>query len=111
MPKQIVNAYNPDKMSEDAEYVLKNLLHALKPIEKLLEGKADQREVSDLASLIEKLSENVCTVHEASVDSVNILSDKIEKLTTAVLALATKLDAEDVTNLDKNYNSVVSSNL
>lgn len=44
---------------------------------------------------------------EDVIQAVNICAAKIDKLTVAIKALAAKLDAEDVTNLDKTYASSV----
>jgi len=45
------------------------------------------------------------------IDSINALSDKVDKLQAAVKAVGDKLDQEDVTNLDTDYRQTVNDNL
>jgi polyribonucleotide nucleotidyltransferase len=91
------------------DYVLETLI----PMVNLLENKkVDHKDLADL-----KAAANMFASHkdgckqEELMQAVNICSSKIDKLVEAVKALAEKLDAEDVANLDTNYLTAVQQKL
>lgn len=124
-----VSSYKAGEMLGDAEYVLKMLSTTANILASKIEAMQD---IQALAAAVNQLSKRVDALGSSSdlktsvnllaakinsIDTepvkaaVNLLADKASKQATAIRDLASKLDAEDVTNLDTDYESVVNPNL
>lgn len=110
-------AHRPGKMSEEADYTLREMKAAMLEVESKL-AKMVSRE--DLPSLEDTVSrkESIEIVNKllqpsstdlALQEAVTTLSSKVDAIKDAINALVQKLDAENVTNLDTDYEDSVSS--
>lgn len=73
---------------------------------KVLETKVSKKELSDIViSLVKQIEQ----AHRPGgiIEALNILSNKLEKTNSAIVAMATKLDAEEVVDLDDDYEESV----
>lgn len=96
-----------DLLSEEAQYVLREA----KQWCQMLTSRTDT-----LMETVEALQQavNLLSSQGTSADttnSLNILGSKIDNLKDALVAIAEKLDSEDVTNLDTDYAAEVAANL
>jgi len=99
-----------ENMSEEAGYVLHELKLFARTIDNFVNNSMTSDEIiqqfNDIHSRLEKFISK-----EDILLPINTISDKLDKLTSAIIALATKLDTEDVTNLDTDYLDSVESEL
>jgi uncharacterized protein YajQ (UPF0234 family) len=82
MSKKPISGYNPEQSSEVLDYIVQTVFPALD----ILNSKIDS-----------KMS------HEEASQALTILSEKNEKLKQMVKLLASKLDADTVAGLDKDF--------
>ena len=129
MPKNLIQGWDKQQSSEVMDYILETLSPTINVLES---KKADRKDLQELAIAINALANqlsskespevttqalNLFAQHKAEcrqeelVLAVNICAEKIDKLLNTVKALANKLDAEDVTSLDKDYLTLVNTQL
>lgn len=112
MPRQDVNKmfHTPGKGSEWADYILMEFKTAITSLEKEIDKKIN------LSDLIQhdnsKVTENTNVIEQYSdiveiLNSISILAEKIDAIKDAITTLSSKLDNEDVTNLDTNYKQTI----
>lgn len=102
-------SHKPGRMSEDADYALMEMKEGFAFIDKLDLPKI-KNQLSDLIKDYQFRIVDQTSISEI-VQSINICQSKIDKLTEAILTLAQKLDVENVTNLDTNYETIVQEQL
>jgi len=92
-----------ENMSEEAGYVLHEWkTHAI-VTDTILESKADKSEFYDFVNY----ADSKLQCRDEYVQTITALSDKLDACIAALKAMADKVDAEDVTNLDTDYRAVV----
>ncbi len=135
-------AHRPGRMSEDADYTLREMKLAMGVVAKMLEEKSnkedlqlafklleDRLSLKDIQPLMDEIQKKVdkstmqdlCDdYHKRLVDypsldeymqTLHILSVKIDALKDTVIALGQKMDGEDVIDLDTDYESTIKSTL
>jgi len=84
-------------------------LKDLRPIFDKIETLVSKKDFMDLVT---DYSERVvnCPTNDEIVDSITILSQKVDALKDAMISLTQKIDSEDVTNLDTDYESTIDAN-
>jgi hypothetical protein len=104
------DSFKPGQMDDDAEYVYRTLSHDLQALAKLVDQKADKGEFQMVTGVLEEEFSKAPSKEEF-IESMTILSNNLAKAIDAIKAMSEKLDAENVTNLDKDYADVVNSKL
>ena len=95
-----------ENMSEEAGYVLHEWKTHAQVSDAIVESKVDKSEFYDFVNLVDaKLLAGMC--QKDYIACINALAEKLDAANDAIKALADKLDAEDVTNLDTDYRSAV----
>lgn len=97
-------SHRPGNMSEESDYVLSTLKPLIDILAVKLSSKAEKSEVLQVYNKIE----NNKSIKDL-IKSVNILSDRINVLTSAMQAVCEKLDTEDVSNLDDDYKDTLTN--
>ena len=109
MSRKQVDSFQKERFSENDEYILTEVKDAMNFIDKM-----------NLPQMKYELGELARDYQSRVIDSVanteiiqnlNICSNKIDQLKDAILALAQKLDAENVANLDTDYEAIVQEKL
>ena len=102
--------YTPGKMSEAAEFVLRELYEEMTNLRSDLSMDVDGGPKTRILELTIQNDAQQDEINELKAAQM-INEETISKLQLAVQALAAKLDAEDVTNLDTNYLSTTNGQL
>jgi len=125
MPQNPINSHKQDKMSEESEYILQEVKPVVNVMSKKIEESLNLKDIKPLIEKVETLvstkdfmylvddyNERVvnCPTNDEIVDSITILSQKVDGLKDAMISLTQKMDSEDVTNLDTDYESTIDAN-
>ena len=92
-----------ENMPEHVGYVLHEWKTHAMVTDTILESKADKSEFYDFVNY----ADSKLQCRDEYVQTITALSDKLDACIAALKAMADKVDAEDVTNLDTDYRTVV----
>jgi hypothetical protein len=115
-------SHKPGRMNTDSDYVLTEAKSTIDVMSKKLENSLSLKDIQPLLnrveelvskkefmSLVEDFNKRVvdCPSSQEIKSSFSALSGKIDSLKDAFITLSQKLDGEDVTNLDVDYESTI----
>jgi hypothetical protein len=121
MPKKPIDSWNKDHSSEVMDYILELVIPAINDIHEKIGKKvsyddfqnfgANKSDLESVKTMIDSHGNEDDRRNIEVTQSVLSLADKIEKLTIALNVLATKLDNQNVTSLEKDFLITVTNSL